>query len=161
MKKYFLISLFVLISVTNFYGEKIFSFEDINKPNALIIKDNSLFVSEETSLLIYSLDGFKLIKKFGKEGEGPMEFKKNHMGEGIKFTINSNRICINSETKLSFFDLKGKFIKEYRVVPMMNLIPLNKNYISSMNPMLFNEFFAASKNVFLFFIYDFDSSYFS
>ncbi len=160
MKKIFIVTIIILLLTLNSFGEKIYTFTDINKPNAISINKNSLFISENTSLSIYSLTKFKLIKKFGKEGEGPMEFKKNHMGFGIKFTLDSNRISINSETKLSFFNLNGKFIEEHRVVPLMNFIPAGKKYISrglskskgtfsKISISLFNSKFKKEKDLFI------------
>ncbi len=150
----------ILVLTVNIIGAKTFTFKDINNPTAIIIKKGSLFISEKTTLFIYSLDNFKLIKKFGKEGEGPMEFKSNHRGDGIRFTINSNKIYINSETKLSVYSLDGKFINESRVLPKLNLISAGENYISSslsksdggfpkITVSLFNSEFKKIKNLFL------------
>ncbi len=158
--KRILLSIIVLVLTVNIIETKTFTFKDINNPTAIIIKKGSLFISEQTTLSIYSLDKYKLIKKFGKEGEGPMEFKSNHRGDGIRFTINSGKIYINSETKLSVYSLDGRFIKESRVLPRLNLISAGENYISSSlsksdsgfpkkTISLFNSEFKKIKNLFV------------
>ena len=48
---------------------------DINKPGFVYLDKKQMYVTEDTSIYIYSLNDLKLIKKFGKRGEGPQEFK--------------------------------------------------------------------------------------
>jgi hypothetical protein len=103
---------------------KIVPLPDLTKPEQLIsIDKDRMYIIEGTTIFIYSLKDFKLIKKFGKRGEGPREFITSHqMGPmgALFIDVRSDHILVKSMGKLSWFSKDGNFIKEAKSpTPMM------------------------------------------
>ena len=83
------------------------------KPQTMAVEKDRLYITEGATIFIYSLKDFKLYKKFGKQGEGPGEFRD--VGFGIKLEIRPNDIVVFSQGRISYFTLDGKFKKEVQV----------------------------------------------
>ena len=130
MKKNFIIVLSFLISAMS-ASPSTFILEEVNEPKTLNVSGDKLIISESESILIYSISERKLIKKFGKNGEGPGEFKLGHGAGSLKIDIAGNKLIVNSGGKLSWFTSEGVFIKEKKIPPMSYIIPVKDNYIGN------------------------------
>jgi hypothetical protein len=99
---------------------------DLVKPRHIAVDANQMYVTEGATVFIYSLKDFKLIKKFGKQGEGPQEFKRR-----ITFLdVQTEYLFLISAGKVSYFTKGGTFKKEFRTLsPEMKLKPLGKNFV--------------------------------
>jgi hypothetical protein len=97
---------------------RIAALPDLNKPEQQIgIEKDRMYVLEGTTIYIYSLKDFKLIKKFGKRGEGPREFMtSSQMGPmgALYIDVRDNKLLVKSMGKLSWFTKDGSFIKEMK-----------------------------------------------
>jgi hypothetical protein len=113
MRKINLLILLLLL-VTFVLAGKIVPMPDIIKADIIKVDGHDLVIAEGAAISIYSLKDFKLIKKFGKEGEGPQEFK-TFMGFGLTVDIYPESILVNSIDKISYFTRKGEFIKEKKI----------------------------------------------
>jgi hypothetical protein len=115
-------------------AEKKASFSTVLKPESIQVYEDELFINEGPSIFIYSLKDYQLKKKFGKQGEGPREFKLSSLGlEGHKicFRIFPDSIFVSSEKKISYFSRKGEFIKEKRIYDplVLDLTPLGQAFV--------------------------------
>jgi len=111
IKKIFLILIVLLLVFTHLvFGKKAVVLSEVVKPGAVAVQGNRLYVTEGESVHIYSLNPFKYIKKFGKKGEGPAEFKR--MPYLIPFP---EYVFINSPGKIQFFSAAGDFKKEVKL----------------------------------------------
>jgi len=109
MKKLIFILLVLPILVGTVFAETLATLTGIMKPESISIDDRQIYVMENKKFFIYSLQDFKLKKKFGKEGEGPQEFK------GMAHLIPlADYLLINSAGKISYFTTNGDFIKEMK-----------------------------------------------
>lgn len=128
MKKY--ICLMVIISITTIiYGEKVTVLNKINKPELIDISDNILYIMEGATIYQYGLEDMKLIRTFGKSGEGPGELKVN---QGIPnyIILTSNSIIAASMDKAIEFSKDGKVIREFKIPIFTNyLYPIKKGFI--------------------------------
>lgn len=111
MKKICLILILMLFTFFVF-AEKVATLPDLNKPDTISIGKGQFYVTEGASVYIYSLKDFKLIKKFGKQGAGPQEFKTLPSFVVLQIYMLSDKIQINSMNKVSFFTFDGSFIEE-------------------------------------------------
>jgi hypothetical protein len=68
---------------------------------------DQIYITEETSIYIYGAKDFKFRKKFGREGEGPQEFKG-----GASLYVYPDYLLVNSTGRISFFTRGGEFIKQ-------------------------------------------------
>ncbi len=97
-------------------AEKAATLTEVLKPAAIFVDNDQLYVTEGTSVRIYSLKDFSYKTKFGKEGEGPREFKLNRMGFSPLFLdTQTDRLVISSQQKVSFFSKSGEFIREVKL----------------------------------------------
>jgi hypothetical protein len=106
---------------------------DINKPGFIYLDKKQVYVTEDTSIYIYSLNDLKLIKKFGKRGEGPQEFMLNPGVGPLFLDVSSKDIIVGSFGKISWFTKDATFIREFKLPnPMvMDLRPFGRNYIGT------------------------------
>ncbi len=119
-----IISLFILSA--SLPGEVVATFPDLLKPTGLVIDDNNIYITENTTIYIYSLKDFKLIKKFGKSGEGPQEFNRF-----VTITPLKDKLLINSMSKISYYTKNGEYIKEIKTKGGFSFLyqPLGDKYI--------------------------------
>lgn len=125
MKRIILILLLVLFASLVSMG-KVVPLTDLVKPHKIAVDENQIYIAEKAAVYIYSLKDFQLKKKFGKEGEGPQEFKRRI----IRMNIQPDYIFLNSAGKVSYFTKDGTFIKELRTIsPDMRLKPFGKGFV--------------------------------
>lgn len=114
MKKIiFVLILVLLVFSIAIHGEKVAVLPEIMKPVTLAVDDTQLYVTEGASIYIYSLNEFKMLKKFGREGQGPQEFQ-THPLLPLGLDVGSDKIIVFSVLKVSYFTKTGEFIKEIR-----------------------------------------------
>ena len=127
MKK--LLIIFICILVMNIYSfaEAPVSMESLSRPSFIIAKYDRIYILEKTTVYIYSIKDFKLLKKFGKEGEGPGEIRYVANDRPMNMLFQNGDIVINSQNKISFFSKDGEYKKEIKLPIGSLLVPLNKN----------------------------------
>ncbi|MCK5057652.1 MAG: hypothetical protein KAT34_13405 [Candidatus Aminicenantes bacterium] len=122
---------FLLLGFAGFiFAEKIVLLPDLQRPGNIIVDQGQILVTEFPSIYIYSLEDFKLIKKFGKQGEGPREFAGYVRIQ--KDPEHPENILVGSNMKISYFTRDGKFVKEVRSSTSTGNVykPLGKKYVS-------------------------------
>lgn len=111
IKKIILILAFLLLLLTDLVSASNKAvLPEVIKPAAIAVEGNRLYITEGTSIHIYSLNPFKYIKKFGKTGEGPGEFLR--MPYLIPYT---GHLYIINPGKLMFFSKDGVFQREIKL----------------------------------------------
>lgn len=110
---------------------KIIPMQDLQKPEAVLVDQTQLYVTEGVFIYIYSLKDFKLIKKIGQKGEGPQEFMLNPAFGPLTINVNTDDIFIESFGKVSWFAKDGTFKKEQKLPSPLILFlqPLGKNFV--------------------------------
>ncbi len=101
----------------------------VSKPDQIALSDTMFYVLEGTSIHMYTLKDFQYLGKFGKEGEGPREIKKNPFGGPILMVPHQGKIFITSMAKLSIFSAKGEYLTEYKVDMNDSFYPFRDEYI--------------------------------
>jgi hypothetical protein len=90
--------------------QQIVKIPDAFKPTQIHVTKDHMYIVDGVTVLIYALTNYQLIKRIGKEGEGPQEFK-----DAIYWIyFRNNRMIVNSQAKISYFSLEGEFINEKR-----------------------------------------------
>jgi len=95
----------------------------------MAVDDTRLYVAENAAVYIYSLEDFKLIKSFGRKGQGPQEFQIfSHIP--ITIDVSTDKLIVSSIMKISYFSKQGEFIKEVRAQGMaLYLQPLGDGFL--------------------------------
>jgi len=114
-----LIILICLLSALSIFGERLTTFLQLSKPVLIKVGENLICINEGMTVFLYDLNDFKLIKKFGRKGEGPGEFSSD-----LEINILKEKIMIESQGKLSFYSFKGNLIKEMRRLPKYRRLKL-------------------------------------
>jgi hypothetical protein len=127
MMKKIVLYIFVIFLAGTIFPAKIVPMDEVLKPFAISIYEDRILIREGAKIYIYSLKDFSLIKKFGKRGEGPGEFKLNRGGQ-LRITIQSGNIIVSSFHRVSYFDMDGKYIKE-RNFKLGEVYPIGKNFV--------------------------------
>jgi len=129
MKK--IIVLFVVLCCSiMIFGAKVATIKEVFKPDSIAIDDRNIYISEKTSVFIYSLKDYKFKSKFGKPGEGPQEFKNTPFGLALQIIPQKDYLFIISTNKFSFFTKEGNFIKEIKTTSIANTaFPIGSNFV--------------------------------
>jgi hypothetical protein len=87
---------------------------------------DGIYINDSMTISIYSLKDFNLVKRFGKKGEGPQEFKQY-----VNVNIQPELLVITSLHKVSYYSKKGDFIKELRVPKGWSYKPVGKHFVGN------------------------------
>ncbi len=134
MKKCILIFTSVILTLLVFsvtaYGEAVSTLPEIMKPRGMAVDDSQLYVSEQSTVFIYSLTDFKLVKKFGSEGQGPREFQTlPHVP--VTVDAGGDRLTVSSMRKVSYFTKQGEYIDEIKGKKLaLNLRPFGDQFLA-------------------------------
>jgi hypothetical protein len=132
-----IISVFIIVGLlitgtTAVQAKKVATLAEILKPDTAAVTNDRIFIAQGTSVFIYSLKDFRLIKKFGKEGEGPGEFKIIPFSKMIVHPYNNDgKVYISSFAKLSIFSEDGEFIKESKITPFAVFRPFQDMFLAT------------------------------
>ncbi len=106
-------------------AEKLTSLPDVMRPDSVTVEKDRFYVTEGVNVYIYSLKDFKLLKKFGKMGEGPREFRGL-----LRIFTGPDHLVINSLGKISLFTKDGVYKSETRSVSLCwGIQPVQDYYI--------------------------------
>lgn len=106
-----------LVFLTGFsFAEKVATFTEFVNPYSILIDGDRLYISEGVTVFIYSLKDYRLVKKFGQEGEGPGEVLLRRRSGNTEITLSANNqyLIVNTRGKVIYFTKEGKFVKEKR-----------------------------------------------
>lgn len=133
MKKITIFLIFgCILNLSSLCAEKVAVLSELMKPERMVIAGDRLYITDRTSIYIYSTKDYKLLKQFGQWGDGPGEFKLDDTGgPGLVIHPYPDRLLVNSMRKVSYFTLEGKFIEEVKVPPWLYFIPVKDNFVST------------------------------
>jgi len=130
MKQAF-VGVVLILFASTLLAAKTVSLPDILKPDSIVVDADNIYVVEGIQVSVYSAADFKLKKKFGREGEGPQEFKKSGGGNMPSLILypQPDHLFICSQNKASFFKKDGTFIKEVRTGSIIGrFAPMDDTY---------------------------------
>lgn len=115
------------------FAAKVTTFDELKKPDSISVDKDRMYITEGTTIFIYSLKDFALIKKFGRKGEGPQEFLPSQSVRAgmLQLVVRPHEILVNSFRKLSLFTRDGVFKKEIKMTtPGFGMYkPIGKKYV--------------------------------
>ncbi|MCK5074689.1 MAG: hypothetical protein KAQ98_14760 [Bacteriovoracaceae bacterium] len=129
MKKYLVVFTLLIFAVT-LSGQKTVEFPELANPGQILVdpENKNLYISDGTTIYIYSLTDYHLKKKFGKSGEGPKEFKRY-----ANMTLTPDHLFVNSVSRVTFFTKEGIYLKEMnsKSANLGPFLPIGKNYVNT------------------------------
>ncbi len=133
MKKIKVIILMIVMTVLFLNSEQPAVLEELAKPQGITVDTaaQKMFINEGASVYIYSLKDFSLLGKFGREGEGPGEYKRTRF-LNLKVSLRPGDLAVAGYGKISFFDKNGKLVGEKALNPeSRGHVPMGKGYVAS------------------------------
>jgi hypothetical protein len=124
MKK--MIPFFIFLSVAGLLpAKKIAALPEIGKPNYLVVDQTRVYVVEQLTVHAYSMENYKRISQFVKEGEGSQEAKTQ-----IYLQTTPEKVAVTDMGKVMFFSPDGGYINEKRTSENISRIyPIGENFI--------------------------------
>jgi hypothetical protein len=110
-------------------AEKVAVLDEVNKPEVILFGCGNIYILEGTTVYIYDESTLKFKGKFGKEGEGPGEIKKNPFSGPLLMVPYKEKVTISSMGKFSVFTKDGSFEKEFKISPMDAFQPFEDKFI--------------------------------
>lgn len=132
--KFFLIILNLLllgILLFTLDSKRVTTLMEVSKPNTLMMGNGYIYIQEKTDIFVYDIKTYQFVKRFGKAGEGPGEFKLNPFSANMLIVpYKKNKIMINSLGRVSVFTTNGVYEMEYKDPPFTNYFPFVDNFIA-------------------------------
>jgi len=111
------------------HGIKVTVLKEIKQPKTIAVDATQLYIAENATVYIYSLEDFKLIKNFGRKGQGPQEFQ-TYPHIPISIDVSTDKLIVSSIRKVSYFTRQGEFLKEVRALSLaLYLQPLGDGFL--------------------------------
>ncbi len=128
----------VLFSIPS-YPEILTSFPDMVRPIELRMDGGYFYISDQYSVLVYDIKTFKLVKRLGKKGEGPQEFKTYP-----KITFTNDRIILCDIYKIIIYSKDFKLIREINLHSSADrIIPIKENFVFKISKVIDNKEYTA------------------
>lgn len=130
MKK-LLIFILILFWFMVLFSQQRYELPDLNKAENVSVDDNQMYITENTSVYIYSLKDARLVRKMGSPGDGPGEFRVLPTLPLSVFPT-ENSFVINSFGKLTVCRKNGDIVSEKRTKAGLGsflFIPIGNNYV--------------------------------
>jgi hypothetical protein len=85
------------------YAGKIMELPELINPTSMVMDNTRVYIADGPNVLIYSLEKSKLIKKIGREGDGPGEFRVASNLPITHYHVSYVSFCRLSPFPTSFF----------------------------------------------------------
>lgn len=149
MKRWFIFFVVLLIVSMGLMGKKLATIPEVFQPFLLVMDDQQFYVTEGATVSIFSRKDYTMKTKFGKEGEGPQEFKLAQGMPGLILYPHTDSLVINSAGKVSFYTKDGKFIKELKVPTGSMVSIFQQAYEFIKNMITFADYYPALQGIYI------------
>lgn len=107
--------IFLLIGacVFSLSAEELGILDGVMQPATIDVANGRLYMVDGEQIKIFSLNPIKLIKTFGRKGEGPKEYKILY-AYPLRIGVVGDRIMVESVDKLLFYSLEGEYQSEQK-----------------------------------------------
>lgn len=108
----FLILMLVLVCIPILgVAEKLAELPQLGEPVGLELDGNEVYVYDGVTVLVYDKKDFRLLRKFGKAGEGPGEIVPSGEHHPL-MKIEGEHVIVNNPNKMITFSKNGDLVKE-------------------------------------------------
>jgi hypothetical protein len=122
-------SLILSLCLSPGFSKKLAVLPQLTAPIMIEIDGDKLYVLEDAEVYVYSLKDFRLLRKFGKRGEGPGQLIPD-TEVPLAMNIVNGTVYLNSQIKMVKYSREGKFLAEQRIPFSFQTIPFDNNYVS-------------------------------
>ncbi len=87
------------------------AFPEVNHPYQFYVDGGKIYINEGDTITIYSLKEHRLLKRFGRKGDGPKEFRLDRGNSEVQLYLHEDSLQVNSVTRISYFSRTGEFMR--------------------------------------------------
>jgi len=105
---------------------RIFSLPELEKPRQICVENGRAYIVDQNGIVVYDINDGHLLKKIGKRGQGPGEFRSL-----VRLSMFPDRLVIRDQPIIKFFTIDGKYsgeIKEPGGIGFYPFLPVGENY---------------------------------
>jgi hypothetical protein len=129
MKNKYFIFIILLFTTGLVLAENLGPLPDVLKPEMIRVSGDQLFIVQGPEIFNFSLKDMKLLRTFGRKGEGPGELKVSSIWYN-SLAVRPDFLFVDSMDKFIYFSRNGELIKETRKPPeAQQAIPVGKNFL--------------------------------
>lgn len=126
----FLLIILLLITGSEFmYPGRVMVMPELINPTSMATDGTHVFIADGPEVFIYRMSGSRELKRIGREGDGPGEFR---IAPNLPITVNLHNgdIYVSSLGKISIWTADGIFKKEIRNKAFaLNIIPCGDKFV--------------------------------
>ena len=145
--KSFLHIIFILLLFAPVPAKMVTVLSEVYNPGSIDVDKDHIYIVQEATIYIYSIDNFRLIKKFGKRGEGPREFLLSD-DNMVFLSVQPDHLMVNSVGRITYFKKNGEYINERLNSAGLWMEPLGKNFVGMKR--IYDETNTRHRKLFLF-----------
>jgi len=108
--------------------ERIIPLLELEKPRQICAENQQVYIVDDRDILVYSLSDGRLLRRVGKPGQGPGEFR---MGP-LRLTIFPDRLVVGDIRKIQFLSHEGNYLGQVRepgMIQRLPFLPVGKNFV--------------------------------
>ncbi len=125
--------LILALLTTLAWGSRVVPLPGKQNPDSVTVQGDLVYITDGVTISIYKDDGKKvtLLKTFGKQGEGPREFRVPMSAVGrLNLFAQPGLLVVNSVNRVSLFSPDGQYRKEIQTATGRKFMPLGKGYVA-------------------------------
>lgn len=123
MKRSIVFCVLWVAMVTALYPEVVATFPELARPLELRVHKGYVFISDQSSVFVYDVNTFKLVRKLFRRGDGPEEFKGN-----LRIAFTSDKLVFYDSYKIIVYSEDFNLIKEIRERSSDRVNPIGDNF---------------------------------
>ncbi len=128
MKKAALISLLFLYVALPIFCKQLATLPGLLNPTMMETNKKEIFILDGAVVYVYSLDNYKLLRSFGKRGEGPGEILTSPENP-LNMKLSGDNVLLHTFFKVIFFSAEGCKIEEFNIpVRATQVLPFGKYF---------------------------------
>lgn len=107
---------------------QVFLIPEAEAPHDIKAERGEVYIADEESILVYSLESGQLLRRIGKRGQGPGEF----LIIPGRLAIISDRLIVGDMRRILIFSCQGKYLSQVREPALLadyNFLPVGSNFV--------------------------------
>jgi hypothetical protein len=118
----------ILLCLFPVYAERVAVLPEIYNAGSIMVDADHIYIVQEATIFIYSIEDHQFLKKFGKRGEGPGEFilSDDNM---VDLSVQPEYLLVNSVKRISYFSTDGKYLRERSNSAGLWMVPIGPNFL--------------------------------
>ncbi len=125
-----IIAAVLVICASLVFPAKLGVLPEVLKPTMISIDGDELYVAQGAEVSVYSMGDMKLLRTFGKKGEGPGELMEIPNFPN-KVTVYKGKVFVTGIGKAVSFSKKGEFLKEFKTdQQVIQMFPVGENFVA-------------------------------